>query len=530
MRKADGGTSVMWRYRAAGVAGALLVSIAFAVAPAWAAQWTPAGTISTGSDSFLEGIDTAPNGDLWVVSGQQPVDGVIRVATDGTIVDTVGGVGSAPGEFMGPAAVAVAPDGTFFVTDVGNDRIQRFADDGSFLSQFGSTGDGPGQVDNPRGIAVAPDGTVYVADSASGYVNKWTSGGTFLGTLGTVSQYGAPFGIGIDRDGNIWVTDVTGGKVRKVAPDGTVLLTLDGFGQPADVDFTGDDAVIVDLNAHTVVTYTLGGALVDTLGFGSTFVSRVAVGADGRLYASLGGPSIAVFAPPPTDTTGPVVASTVAGTLGSNGWYRGPGAVTVSWSVSDPETAISAQSGCGTGSVAADTAGTTFTCTATSGGGTTTGSVTVKRDATPPTAVYAAHAASYTVDQTVSFGCTSSDALSGVATPCQGVGAPASSFPPGPVTVSSTAVDAAGNTATATTSFTVSVTAASLCNLTRQIVHASPRYATATVLQRLTADAVVSAGCLELELDPARTHPRLRRPRWSRSTRSTSPCSRSRAG
>lgn len=41
--------------------------------------------------------------------------------------------------------------------------------------------------------------------------------------------------------------------------------------------------------------------------------------------------------------------------------------------------------GCESVEVTADTAGTTFTCSATSGGGTASHSVTIRRDATPPT-------------------------------------------------------------------------------------------------------------------------------------------------
>jgi hypothetical protein len=73
----------------------------------------------------------------------------------------------------------------------------------------------------------------------------------------------------------------------------------------------------------------------------------------------------------------------VTGPLGNAGWYLGD--VTVSWDVNDPQTAVSAQQGCGTVTVSADTPGTTFTCTATSEGGTATDHVVVKRDATPPT-------------------------------------------------------------------------------------------------------------------------------------------------
>ena len=82
------------------------------------------------------------------------------------------------------------------------------------------------------------------------------------------------------------------------------------------------------------------------------------------------------------DPTPPLVVPSIDGPLGYGGWYTGD--VTVTWDVSDPQTTISTQSGCETVTVTADTAGTTFTCVATSDGGTSTGSVTVRRDATPP--------------------------------------------------------------------------------------------------------------------------------------------------
>ncbi len=84
----------------------------------------------------------------------------------------------------------------------------------------------------------------------------------------------------------------------------------------------------------------------------------------------------------PVDTTPPVITPNVSGTLGNNGWFTSD--VLVSWSVTDPESAISSSSGCGPATVTSDTAGTTFTCTATSAGGTASKSFTIKRDATPP--------------------------------------------------------------------------------------------------------------------------------------------------
>jgi hypothetical protein len=121
-------------------------------------------------------------------------------------------------------------------------------------------------------------------------------------------------------------------------------------------------------------------------------------------------------APPPSDTTPPVITPTVVGTLGDNGWYVSD--VTVSWLVEDGESAISSSTGCDPTTINADTAGTTLTCEATSAGGTSSQSVTIKRDATAPTILGSASPAANTngwnnTDVTVSFTC--GDNLSGVA-------------------------------------------------------------------------------------------------------------------
>ena len=86
---------------------------------------------------------------------------------------------------------------------------------------------------------------------------------------------------------------------------------------------------------------------------------------------------------PPTDTTPPGVQAVVnpATPDGDNGFYRGD--VSVSWQVTEPEGSLTV-SGCEPTTINSDTPGTTLTCTATSPGGLTSKSVTIKRDATAP--------------------------------------------------------------------------------------------------------------------------------------------------
>ncbi len=96
---------------------------------------------------------------------------------------------------------------------------------------------------------------------------------------------------------------------------------------------------------------------------------------------------IRVYVEPPSDTTAPVITPSVTPPSpdGFNGWYTNE--VTVSWTVEDPESAITWMSGCDTTLIDSDTGGTTLTCSATSSGGTASESVTIMRDAAAPVIV-----------------------------------------------------------------------------------------------------------------------------------------------
>lgn len=195
----------------------------------------------------------------------------------------------------------------------------------------------------------------------------------------------------------------------------------------------------------------------------------------------------------PPDTTPPVIVPTVTGPLGLNEWHTGE--TTVSWSVSDAQSAVTATTGCDPVTGGGDTPGEAVTCSATSEGGTSSVTVTVKRDGTAPTVAYASHPASYTVDKVVKLDCSASDATSGLAAPCQGVNAPAYEFAVGANTVSTTVGDRAGNTASATTTFTVAVTPSSLCNLTRQFVEGTARYRALSKTARRVVDKLAATAC-----------------------------------
>lgn len=98
--------------------------------------------------------------------------------------------------------------------------------------------------------------------------------------------------------------------------------------------------------------------------------------------------TLRVVASSPIDTTPPVITYSLdpAPPNGNSGWYVS--GVFVDWTVSDSESTITSMTGCDDTTVDSDTSGVSFTCTATSAGGTSSvTTVTIRRDTTPPSVV-----------------------------------------------------------------------------------------------------------------------------------------------
>lgn len=155
----------------------------------------------------------------------------------------------------------------------------------------------------------------------------------------------------------------------------------------------------------------------------------------------------------PADSTAPEIDHAVSGTLGNGGWYTSN--VDLSWSVTDDQSAVSSKTGCDPVAITADQAATTYTCTATSAGGTASKTVTIKRDATKPEVSLTGgptDGATYDYgDVPAAPDVSASDNMSGVASK----NATGYSAAVGSHTITATATDNAGNTATTTISYTV---------------------------------------------------------------------------
>jgi tripartite motif-containing protein 71 len=165
------------------------------------------------------GIAVAPNGKVYVTDVNHRV---VYFTSTGSYLGGWGKWGSGKGEFDSPCGVAVAPNSNVYVVEAGYElwtcRVQYFTAAGSFLGMWGGPGQAPGKFLQPTGVCVAPNGNVYVADDANARVQYFTARGVFLGMWGRFGsgngEFDAPAKVAVGPAGWVFVTDYWNDRVQ----------------------------------------------------------------------------------------------------------------------------------------------------------------------------------------------------------------------------------------------------------------------------------------------------------------------------
>jgi len=142
---------------------------------------------------------------------------VIFERSTGKVSDRFGRRGEQPGEFNYPTALAFAGDGSLFVVDQINARVQIFSPDGEYLETLGGRGTGYGQFVRPKDIAIDALDYVYVTDGAFNNVqifNRDLELLTFVGRGGNgPGEFQVPGGVAANEQG-FAVVDQLGKRVQ----------------------------------------------------------------------------------------------------------------------------------------------------------------------------------------------------------------------------------------------------------------------------------------------------------------------------
>ncbi len=168
---------------------------------------------------------------------------------------TFGTAGNSSGQLNGPRGLAVAPDGSLFVADSMNNRIEHFDATGKIIQTIGQSSPGcpypttpppnvpPGTFCEPWGVAISPDGKwIYVADTWNHRIQKLSQNGTPVKTWGTPNYdpvssgpFGlwGPRGIAVDAQGHVLVADTGNKRIVVYDADGNFISQFGGGGAAA---------------------------------------------------------------------------------------------------------------------------------------------------------------------------------------------------------------------------------------------------------------------------------------------------------
>ena len=184
-----------------------------------------AGVRGSGPDTFNEPNDVivAPNGDIFVSDGHSGQNAnpppnsngrIVKFTKDGKYIKEWGKIGTGPGEFRTPHALAFDSRGRLFVADRGNHRIQIFDQEGKFLDAWE-------QFSRVSGLFIDRNDNLYAIDSESSQERhpNWKTGvriGTakedrvlaFIPPHQTKDPWGAAGeGVAVDPDGNVYAAE-----------------------------------------------------------------------------------------------------------------------------------------------------------------------------------------------------------------------------------------------------------------------------------------------------------------------------------
>lgn len=182
-----------------------------------------AKSAARGEFSYPQGISVDAQGTMYVTDSRN--NRVQVFSSSGQLVNVWGQRGDAPGQFYAPDGIAVDANGNVFVSEYGNNRVQVLTAGGRFITSWGSKGSGPGEFNGPGGLAIDAQGNVYVADQGNSRIQMFSARGVALmewgapgGAKGTrPGEFNTPIGIAIDRAGSVYVTDFGNNRVQKLS-------------------------------------------------------------------------------------------------------------------------------------------------------------------------------------------------------------------------------------------------------------------------------------------------------------------------
>ena len=167
------------------------------------------------------GIYIAPNDNVWLVDRDYHI--ATEYSPSGEILRRLGSKLEPSPSFVGlpfnmPSGLAIAPDGSLFVSDgYGGHRVHKFSAAGELLKSWGKQGTGPGEFALLHNIWVDGNSRVYIADRENNRMQLFTDEGEFIEEWTDMT---AP--------GDLWIQDDIIYVIEQGGGNGVSIWTMEG--------------------------------------------------------------------------------------------------------------------------------------------------------------------------------------------------------------------------------------------------------------------------------------------------------------
>ena len=151
-------------------------------------------------------------------------------------------------QLSGPRDVAVDPHGVLYIADGDNHRIRKVDPSGRITTAAGSGSAGFGgdggpavaaRLNTPHGVAIARDGSFFISDLYNNRIRRVDPSGVITTVAGnggrgfagdggpaTAAELFYPRAIAVGGDGAVYVADINNNRIRKIDADGIITTAV----------------------------------------------------------------------------------------------------------------------------------------------------------------------------------------------------------------------------------------------------------------------------------------------------------------
>lgn len=190
---------------------------------------------SWGANYFImpHGLTVDKNNNIWVTD--VGLHQIFKFSHEGKLLMKLG-TAKVPGNdslhFNLPTDIAVADDGTFYVSDgYGNSRVAKFSSSGKFIKTWGIYGSKPGEFMIPHGIAIDTKNVIYVADRQNNRIQLFDTSGRFVKVLKNNAQVEQLPSVAIDNNNRLFAIDYDPRKKADSTVNGSTFFEFDSSQQ-----------------------------------------------------------------------------------------------------------------------------------------------------------------------------------------------------------------------------------------------------------------------------------------------------------